>query len=45
MIIARVHLTAAASALAFDDPTIDDDLRRVLEAHEIVLGGEWPDVW
>jgi hypothetical protein len=32
-------------AMAFDDPTMDDDLCRVLNAHEIVLGGEWPDVW
>jgi hypothetical protein len=32
-------------AMAFDDPCMDDDLRRVLDAHEVVLGGEWPDVW
>ena len=32
-------------AMAFDDPSMDDDLCRVLEAHETVLGGEWPDVW
>ena len=31
--------------VAFADPTMDDDLRRVLNAHEIVLGGGWPDVW
>ena len=31
-------------AMAFDDPAMDDDLCRVLNAHEIVLGGEWPDV-
>jgi hypothetical protein len=32
-------------AMAFDDPWMDDDLRRVLNAHEVVLDGEWPDVW
>ncbi|MGO9108209.1 MAG: hypothetical protein ACLP9L_03155 [Thermoguttaceae bacterium] len=32
-------------AMPFDDPTMDDDLCRVLDAHEIVLGEEWPDVW
>ena len=32
-------------AIAFDNPTMDDDLRRVLNAHEIVLDEEWPDVW
>jgi hypothetical protein len=32
-------------AMAFDDPSMDDDLRRVLNAHEVVLDGEWPDVW
>ena len=32
-------------ALAFDDPSMDDDLRRVPDAHEVVLEGEWPDVW
>jgi hypothetical protein len=32
-------------AMAFDDPTMDDDLRRVLDGHEVVLDGEWPDVW
>ena len=31
-------------ALAFDDPSMDDDLRSALAAHEIVLGGEWADV-
>ncbi len=30
-------------AMAFDDPTMDDDLRVVLAAHEIVLGDEWAD--
>ncbi len=34
-----------ALAMAFDDPSMDDDLRRVLDAHEVVLDGEWPDVW
>jgi hypothetical protein len=32
-------------AMALDDPSMDDDLRRVLEAHEIVLDGDWPDIW
>ena len=32
-------------AMAFDDPTMDEDLRQVLRAHEIVLDGEWPDIW
>jgi len=32
-------------ATAFDDPTMDDDLRRALNAYEIVLGVEWSDVW
>ncbi len=32
-------------AMAFDDPTMDEDLRQVLKAHEIVLEGEWPDIW
>jgi hypothetical protein len=32
-------------AMAFDDPWMDDDLRRTLDAHEVVLDGEWPDVW
>ena len=32
-------------AMAFDDPSMDDDLRRVLDTHEVVLDGEWPDVW
>jgi hypothetical protein len=31
-------------AMAFNDPSMDDDLRRVLDAHEVVLDGEWPDV-
>ena len=31
--------------MAFDDPWMDDDLRRVLSAHEVVLDSEWPDVW
>ena len=31
-------------AMAFDDPTMDDDLRTALAAHEIVLGDEWADV-
>ena len=32
-------------AMAFDDTSMDDDLCRVLEAHEVVLGDKWPDVW
>jgi hypothetical protein len=32
-------------AMGFDDPSMDDDLRRVLDAHEVVLDGKWPDVW
>jgi hypothetical protein len=32
-------------AMAFDDPSMDDDLRRVLNAHEVVLDGEWREVW
>jgi hypothetical protein len=31
-------------AMAFDDPTMDDDLRKTLDAHEIVLGDKWADV-
>ena len=27
--------------MALDDPTMDDDLRTALAAHEIVLGDEW----
>ena len=26
--------------MAFDDPTMDDDLRTALTAHEVVLGSE-----
>jgi hypothetical protein len=32
-------------AMAFNDRSMDDDLRRTLDAHEVVLEGEWPDVW
>ena len=32
-------------AMAFDDPDMGDDLRRTLDAHEVVLDGEWPDIW
>ena len=32
-------------AMAFDDPSMDDDLHRVLNTHEVVLDGEWPDIW
>jgi hypothetical protein len=31
-------------AMAFDDPTMDENLRAALAAHEIVLGDEWADV-
>jgi hypothetical protein len=30
--------------MAFDDPSMDDDLREALAAHEIILEGEWADV-
>ena len=30
--------------MAFDDPSMDPDLRAALTAHEIVLEGEWADV-
>ncbi len=29
--------------MAFDDPSVDADLRETLAAHEIVLGEEWAD--
>ncbi len=32
-------------AMAFDDRWMDDDLRRVLNAHEVVLDEEWLDIW
>jgi hypothetical protein len=32
-------------AMVFNDPWMVDDLRRVLDAHEVVLDGEWPDIW
>jgi hypothetical protein len=31
-------------AMAFDDPSMDEDLRRTLDAHEIMLEGKWPDI-
>ena len=31
-------------AMALDDPTMDEDLRVALAAHEIVLEEEWADV-
>ncbi len=31
-------------AMASADPPLDDDLCRVLNSHEIVLGNEWSDV-
>ena len=30
--------------MAFDDPSMDDDLCLVLDVHEIVLDEEWADV-
>lgn len=32
-------------AMPFDDPSMDEDLCRALHAHEIVLDGDWPDIW
>ena len=32
-------------AMPFDDPSMDDDLRQTLHAHEVLLDGEWPDIW
>jgi hypothetical protein len=32
-------------AMPFDNPTMNDDLCRTLNAHEIVLGEERADVW
>jgi hypothetical protein len=32
-------------AMAFDDPDMDQDLCRTLDAHKVVLDGKWPDVW
>jgi hypothetical protein len=31
-------------AMAFDDPSMDDDLRETLDADEIMLGEEWAAV-
>jgi hypothetical protein len=31
-------------AMAFDDPSMDADLRQTLAAHEIVMDAEWADV-
>ena len=39
-------LVVVAGSALFDDPSMDDGLRRVLNRrHEVVLDGEWPDVW
>jgi hypothetical protein len=27
------------------DPSLDDDLHRVLDVHEVMLDGDWPDIW
>jgi len=32
-------------AMAFADPSMDDDLRRTLNAHEVMSDGEWADIW
>jgi hypothetical protein len=32
-------------AMAFDDPSMDDDLCQVLDSHEVELDGNWPDIW
>jgi hypothetical protein len=32
-------------AITIDDPDMDDDLRQTLDAHEVVLDGEWQDIW
>jgi len=32
-------------AMPFDDPSMDDDLSQTLHAHEVLLDGEWPDIW
>ena len=32
-------------AMPFDDPSMDDDLCQVLNVHEVVLDGDWPDIW
>jgi len=32
-------------AMPFDDPSMDDDLRQTLHAHEVMLDGRWPDIW
>ena len=32
-------------AMAFEDPSMDDDLCQVLNAHEVVLEEDWPDIW
>ncbi len=32
-------------AMPFDDPSMDDDLRQTLQAHEVLLDGMWPDIW
>ena len=31
-------------AMAFDDPTMDEDLREALAAQEIEIGEEWADM-
>jgi hypothetical protein len=30
--------------MAFDDPSMEEDLCRTLDTHEIVLDRKWPDI-
>lgn len=32
-------------AMPFDNPSMDDDLRQTRHAHEVMLDGNWPDIW
>jgi hypothetical protein len=31
--------------MTLDDPSMDDDLRRTLKLHEVMLDGDRPDIW
>ena len=31
-------------AMPFDDPSTDDDLCQALNAHEVMLDADWPDI-